>query len=364
MPEHYNKKTIRAWVFYDWANSVYSLVIATAVFPIYYSNITTRDDGFDIINFWGMDFPNTALYSYSLSFSFLLVVILSPVLSGLADYSSRKLSFLKRFCYLGAASVAMLYFFTDVSNVWIGLLFTVLASVGFWGSQVFYNAFLPEIAPKKYQDSISARGFSMGYLGSTLLLIFLLALIQKHEWFGLPDAGIATRLSFVFVGLWWAGFAQVTFRGLPKPAARKPIHWNNIVDGYRRIWFVWNELKQMPVLRRFLLAFFFLSTGVQTIILLATPFGTKELKLGATEMIITILLIQIVAIGGASFFAWLSGKKGNFFALKVALVLWMLVALTAWSLRAEDPDVQYKFFGLAGFVGLVLGGIQSISRST
>ncbi len=360
----YNKKTIHAWVFYDWANSVYSLVISTAIFPIYYNNVTIAPDGSDVVRFLGMSFPNTALYSYALSFSFLLVVILSPVLSGIADYSSRKLTFLKRFCYIGATSVAMLFFFTGRENIWIGIVFTILASVGFWGSAVFYNSFLPEIAPKKYQDKISAKGFSMGYFGSSLLLILMLVFIQKHEWFGVPDSGMATRISFILVAVWWAGFAQITFRGLPKSAARKPIGFSNVVDGYNRIIDVWKKLKTMPVLRRFLVAFFLLSTGVQTVILLATPFGTKALKLGAAEMVITILLIQFVAIAGATLFAWISSRKGNFFALKVALVLWMLVAITAWSLGPDDPLVRYKFFALGGFVGLVLGGIQSIARST
>lgn len=357
------KKAIRAWVFYDWANSVYSLVISTAIFPIYYSSITTND-GNDKLDFLGSTFSNTALYSYVLSLSFLIVVIISPLLSGIADYSSRKKSFLRRFCYLGSASVAMLFFFRDVNTLWIGLTGTLFASVGFWGSQVFYNAYLPEIAPKRLQDQLSARGFAMGYFGSSMLMILLLIIIQMPEVFGFTDAGSATRFSFLIVALWWVGFAQITFKGLPTPDEYKSIHWRTIGNGYKQLRTVWDSLQSMKQTKRFLLGFFLLSIGVQTVILLAAPFGTKELGLGATELIITILVIQFVAIGGSFLFSRLSEKFGNISALLLSLVIWVFITFSAWTMESGDDYVNYKFYALGAFVGLVLGGVQALSRST
>jgi UMF1 family MFS transporter len=357
------KKAIRAWVFYDWANSVYSLVISTAIFPIYYSNITTVD-GNDKVEFLGGTFSNTALYSYVLSLSFLIVVVISPLLSGIADYSSRKKSFLRRFCYLGGTSVALLFFFRDVDTLWIGLLGTMFASVGFWGSHVFYNAYLPEIAPKRLQDHLSARGFAMGYFGSSILMILLLVIIQMPEVFGFADAGIATRFSFLIVAVWWVGFAQITFKGLPDPVEHKSIHWRTVGKGYKQLKTVWDSLQGMKNTKRFLVGFFLLSIGVQTVILLAAPFGTKELGLGATEMIITILVIQFVAIGGSLLFSKLSERFGNITALLLSLVIWVFITFSAWTMEGGDDFVNYKFYALGACVGLVLGGVQALSRST
>ena len=353
----------QAWMYYDWANSVYSLVISTAIFPIYYASITANETS-DQVSLFGWEITNTVLYSYSLSFSFLLVVILSPVLSSLADLSSRKKEFLKFFCYMGAVAVAALFFFDSIETLWIGILGTIVASVGFWGSQVFYNAFLPEIAPKKEQDKLSGKGFALGYLGSSILMILLMVFIQFHNSFGVSDAGFATRISFVVVAIWWAGFAQITFKGLPKSGDRIKIKSHHILDGYKQLRVTWNKFQGINGIKIFLLGFFLLSTGVQTIILLATPFGTKVLGMESTQMIVTILIIQFVAIVGSQFFSRLSGKIGNIKALTITLFIWAAISVFAWSLQAEDPLVEYKFYLMGGLVGLVMGGVQSLARST
>ena len=215
MQKSIDSKPVKAWVFYDWANSVYSLVISTAIFPIYFSNVTSTETS-DQVSFFGLEITNTVLYSYALSFSFFIVVLLSPVLSGIADLSDRKKEFLKQFCYMGAGAVAMLFFFDGVDTLWIGIFGTIVASVGFWGSQVFYNAYLPEIVEKKDQDRVSGKGFAMGYFGSSLLLILMMLFIEFHRFLGIPDAGMATRIAFVLVAIWWAGFAQITFKGLQR----------------------------------------------------------------------------------------------------------------------------------------------------
>ncbi|WP_310681963.1 MFS transporter [Salibacter sp.] len=358
----YKPKVIKAWAFYDWANSVYSLVISTAIFPIYYNSVTTVN-GSDQIEFLGATFTNTSLYSYALSTSFFLVALMSPLLSGVADFSGRKKSFLRRFCYVGALSCGALFFFDDVDMIWLALLASILASVGFWGSQVFYNAYLPEIAPRRLQDKVSARGYSLGYLGSSLLLILCLALIEGHSFIGL-EKSFATRLSFLLVGAWWALFAQITFRNLPEPKERKSIKWRTLTNGYRELRKFWVQLKKLGVLRKYLVAFFFFSMGVQTVILLASVFGQKALGLSTLQLISTILIIQFLGILGAVLFSKISEKIGNFKGLVLAIIIWLGICGAAFLLQRSDPHVAIKFYILGGTVGLVMGGIQSLARST
>jgi UMF1 family MFS transporter len=355
-----DKKLINAWAFYDWANSVYSLVISTAVFPLFYSGITKGK----VISFLGMEWnhPDT-LYSYTLSFSFLVVAIMSPILSAIADYTGNKKKFLKFFCIIGALSVMSLYFFEGIDTVWIGIVFTFFASIGFWSSVVFYNSYLPEVAHPEDQDKVSAKGFIYGYIGSIILLVINLVMILFHEVFGITEA-YASRISFVMVGLWWLGFAQITFKALPNNLYEKKSEKDYIWKGFRELKIVWLELKQLPTLKGFLIAFFLLSIGVQTIILLAAIFGSTELGLSAINLIVTILLIQFVAIFGAFIFSKISKKYGNFKALKITLLIWILVCFCAFLLHKDLPNVESYFYGLGVLLGLVLGAIQSLTRST
>ena len=355
-----DQKLINAWAFYDWANSVYSLVISTAVFPLYYSAIAEGK----VVSFLWMEWDHPdSLYSYALSFSFLVVAFISPILSGIADYTGNKKKFMKFFCWLGALSVMSLYFFEGVDTVWIGILFTILASIGFWASLVFYNAYLPEVAHPEQQDRASAKGFMYGYFGSVLLLILNLLMIQKPDWFGI-STGMASRISFVLVGIWWIGFAQITFRRLPNDIFHKKPEKDYIWKGFRELKIVSKQLINYPTLKRFLISFFFLSIGVQTIILMAAIFGSSELGLPAMNLIVTILLVQVVAIVGAFVFSRLSEKLGNIRALKIAITIWMLVCFTAFLLDKNQANVSYYFYGLGGLLGFVQGAIQSLTRST
>jgi UMF1 family MFS transporter len=355
-----DKKLIHRWAFYDWANSVYSLVISTAVFPLFYSGITKGN----VISFLGMEWehPDT-LYSYTLSFSFLVVAIMSPILSAIADYTGNKKKFLKIFCTIGSVSVMSLYFFEGLDTVWIGIVFSFFASIGFWSSVVFYNAYLPEVAHPEDQDRVSAKGFIYGYIGSIVLLVINLIMILFHEVFGITEA-FASRVSFVMVGLWWIGFAQITFKALPNNAREKKPEKDYIWKGFRELKIVWLEIKQLPTLKGFLIAFFLLSIGVQTIILLAAIFGATELGLSAINLIVTILLIQFVAIFGAFLFSRISEKYGNFKALKITLLIWILVCFCAFLLHKKVPNVAIYFYGLGVLLGLVLGATQSLTRST
>lgn len=357
-----DKKLINAWAFYDWANSVYSLVIATAVFPIYYETVTSGNNG--VVQFLGHDFNNSSLLSYSLSFSFLIVALMSPILSGIADYTGNKKRFMQFFCYLGSFSVMSLYFFKDQETVWIGIVFTILASIGFWGSIVFYNSYLPEIAFPEQHDRVSAKGFMFGYAGSLLLLAFNLTMVMMPEWYGISDGTLPARISFLSVGIWWMGFAQITFHYLPNNVFHKKPEKDYFFKGLRELRTVLTSLKSMKVLKQFLTAFFLYSIGVQTVILLAGLFGKKELGIDTSKLIIIILLINVVAIFGAYLFSRLSEKIGNIKTLKITIVIWGFICLAAYLLDAKSKFIDIQFYALGGTIGMVLGAIQSLSRST
>ncbi len=353
-----NPTTVRAWAFYDWANSVYPLVITTSIFPIFYEAKTSSAlaDGtvYEKVRFFGMDFINTELYSYVLSLSFLIVSFLSPILSGIADYSGRKKSFLKLFCYLGASGCALLFFF-DPAYLELSMVFVLMASVGFWGSLVFYNAFLPEIAEPKLHDRVSAQGFAYGYLGSALLLIALLILIQTET--------MPARFAFPLVAIWWAGFAQVTYYYLPDNVYdRKPVQRHMFSKGFQELRSVWSDLSTQFNLKAFLRSFFVYSMGVQTVMLMAVLFAKKEVEWGDQDdagLIVSILIIQFVAILGAYLFAQMSKRIGNIKVLATALVIWVGVCFSAYFI-----STPVQFYLLAAVVGLVMGGIQALSRST
>ena len=358
-------KLIKAWAFYDWANSVYPLVISTAIFPIYYSSMSSsfaNSEG--DISFLGMSWNPTTLYDYTLSISFLIVAFCSPILSAIADYTGNKLKFLRAFCLLGALSVMALFFFKGESTLWVALTFTVLASIGFWGSLVFYNAYLPEVAHPEQQDEVSAKGFMYGYAGSVILLIFSLVLIQKPDWFGITDPTFAPRITFVLVGIWWLGFAQFTYKRLPNNIFNHKPDKDYIWKGFLELRLVLKSLKEHAQLKFFLISFFFMSVGVQTIILMAGIFGSKELGLPTLNLILTILIVQIVAIFGAFFFSRLSKKIGNLATLKITMGIWGMVCFIAFILDKSLPNVDNYFYAMGIVLGFVLGATQSLTRST
>jgi len=362
-----NEKIKKAWAFYDWANSVYPLVISTAIFPMFYEAVTGPENnpsGTDHVSFWGMDFVNTELYSYVIAASFLFVIVLSPPLSGIADAGGKKKFFLSLFCYIGSIACASLFFFDPEHLEW-SMLPVMIASLGYWGSIVFYNAFLPEIAPPEEHDRLSARGFSMGYIGSVLLLSINLVMIL-----GIETETNLVPWCFVMVALWWAGFAQVTLRKLPDNPYAKQIKGSAWRAGFSEVKKVFHQVIHLKRLSRYLLAFFVFSMAVQTIMLMAQFFGMKEIhqvidgveKTGLTsaQFIIAILLIQVIAIPGAFLFSRTSEKFGNLFTLKLALVLWIGVCVYAYAL----VDTPMEFYIAAAWIGFIMGGTQSLGRST
>lgn len=353
-----SKKVINGWAMYDWANSAYSLVITSTIFPIYYSSITGNEQTHDRVSFFGISFINSVLFNYAISFSFLVIAFLSPILSSMADYRGNKKRFMQFFCYLGGLSCCAMYFFKS-NTLELGIIAFILAAVGFCGSIVFYNAYLPEIADKEDQDRVSAKGFALGYIGSVLLLILCLLLVLKPGSFGISDLSLPARISFVLVGLWWMGFAQMTFAVLPSPAYRAADRHNIFTHGFKELQKVWREVQKQPVLKRFLRSFFFYSMGVQTVMYAAAIFGEKELHLESSQLIITVLLIQLVAIGGAWIMARLSEKMGNLPVLMMSVLFWIGICAGAYFIHTAG-----QFYVIAVCVGFVMGGIQSLSRST
>jgi MFS transporter, UMF1 family len=353
-----NNKTVRAWYMYDWANSVYSLVITSAIFPVYYKAIATTN-GTDSVDFFGFQIRNTSLYSYALSFSFLIVAGILPLLSGVADYTGNKKKFMKFFVWMGGMSCMGLYFFRDVNTLEWGILCSVLASIGYSASLVFYDAFLPEIVTADLYDKTSAKGYSMGYYGSVILMVLCLTLILGYQTFGFSGEGAATRFSFILVGAWWIGFSYIPFTYLPdNPFSRKP-SGNIWTKGYQEIRKVWNSMAEQGDLKKFLAAFFFYNMGVQTVMYLAALFGTDVLHLESAKLIQTVLIIQLVGSLGAWFFARLSGLKGNRFSLLLMISIWIGICVGSYFITN-----QYEFYALAAIVGLVMGGIQALSRAT
>lgn len=350
-------KVINGWKFYDWANSVHSLVIASAIFPIYYGALTLSNTA-NPIKFMG--FHPEAAFNFSLALCFFFIILLSPVLSSIADTIGNKKKFLKFFCYLGSISCMLMFFFTD-GRIWLGLLLNVLAGIGYWGSMVFYNAYLPEIASEEKLDKVSAGGFIIGYIGSVILLIFCLVLIQT---IGKENQGFYTRLSFIMVGLWWVGFAQISFHRLPAKVYNKKIPKSIIKESFIELKETAKELFSYTDLRTFLFSFFFFSLGMQTIFLVAALFGQSEIGLSTDKLIMTILIIQIEAILGAWLFSFLSSKIGNRNTLLIGIFIWVLVCLLAFMMNKSDPNIELQFYVVAALVGLVMGGIQPLARST
>lgn len=357
-----DKKLLNAWAFYDWANSVYSLVIASAIFPIFYKLIFKVENK-DYVDVFGYHFKDTAMITFVTALAFLIVAFISPILSGIADYVGNKLAFLRFFCYMGGLSCIGLYFF-NIDHFFISYTIYLFGLIGFWASLVFYNSYLPDIAFPEQQDKVSAKGFSMGYIGSTLLLIVNLIMVM---FFANNDAErmMMMKYSFVMTGIWWIGFSHVTYYYLPKGVSTgHKVTRAVILDGFKELRLVWEDVKKNIVLKRYLASYFVFIMAVQTVMLVATYFGAKEIaweseSQATTGLIISILLIQLVAVVGAFFTSRASGKFGNINVLIFLNAFWAVLCCFAYFV--ETPN---EFYATAGFVGLVMGGIQSIARST
>ncbi len=357
-----DKKILQAWTFYDWANSVYSLVVSSSIFPLFYGALF-RLEGKTTYPFFGVEIPMESVVSYVTAIGFVFIAIFSPILSGVADYLGNKKFFMKLFCYLGAFSCCMLYFF-ELQNFALGLFFYALALIGFWGSLVFYNSYLPDIAYKEQQDSVSAKGYALGYIGSVILLIINLGMIMNYTYFGFENEIHAMRISFVLVGLWWFGFSQITYSKLPDFRNASKMNSSVFTLGSKELQKVRKQISNLPVLKGYLVAFFVYSMAVQTVMIIAAYFGEKEVQWDSDEqrtigLIVSILLIQLIAVIGAFITSKLSEKIGNIKTLIGINMMWIGICIYAYFVVTAND-----FYVAAAFVGLVMGGIQSLSRST
>ncbi|MCI4648215.1 MFS transporter [Phaeodactylibacter sp.] len=348
-----DKRIINGWAIFDWANSAFALVITAAIFPAYFVAVTDED-----LSVFGMEMSNSSLYTFAISASYFIIALFSPLLSGIADYGGRRKFFLKFFTILGSLSCLSLFFFKGMEQLELGTVGFMLSMIGFAGGLVFYNAFLPVIVTEDLYDRVSARGFSFGYIGSVILLIINLVMVQFWERFGFPDQGTATRYAFLSVGFWWIGFALIPFRRLPSDEKQKTSP-EILRKGFQELKKVWGAVKGEQNIRAFLFSFFFYSAGVQTVLFLASTFASKELNFETSELIVIILLLQIVAILGAYSFARLSEWKGNKVSLIAMLLIWIAICVIGYLVQEKA-----QFYAIAAAVGLVMGGIQSLSRST
>lgn len=353
-----SKKVVNGWAMYDWASSSYNLVITSTIFPTYFETIAVDNATVSktTVTFLGRQFDNTALYNYAIALSLLVVAIISPLLSSIADYRGNKKKFLQFYLTMGSLACASMYFF-ERDTLSLGLAAMVIAGIGFWGAQVFYNSFLPEIAAPEDRDRVSAKGFAYGYVGSVILQIICFAFV-----FGIAE-DTGAKLSFLAVGIWWWGFSQLALQRLPKPApaGSGDLQQKVFSKGYEELRKVWQQVKRLSGLKRFLFSFFFFNMGVQTVMLVAALYGKSELQLKTETLIIAILIIQLIAIPGAIFISWLSSRIGNLKTLMVLVVLWIIICILAYYLPVGGV---VEFCSLGAGVGFLMGGIQSLSRST
>ena len=356
-----SKKVVNGWAMYDWASSSYNLVITSTIFPTYFESIAVDDANISktTVTFLGRQFENSALYNYAIAVAMFIVAIMSPLLSSIADYKGNKKKFLSFYFTLGSIACAAMYFFQK-DTLWLGISGIIIACVGFWGAQVFYNSFLPEIASIEDRDRISAKGFVYGYIGSVLLQLICFVFVMVKP-FGIEESRGA-QISFLLVGIWWWSFARLALSRLPNPVPAGSGDKHNILTkGYKELSKVWNQVKQLPRLKRYLLAFFFYNMGVQTVMLVAAIYGKGELEIPTKNLIIAILIIQLIAIPGAYAISWVSSKIGNIRTLMILVVLWIMLCIAAYYVPKGGI---YEFYGLGAFVGFIMGGVQSLSRST
>ncbi|MGG5505283.1 MULTISPECIES: MFS transporter [unclassified Myroides] len=357
-----NAKLLNAWAFYDWANSVYPLVISSSIFPLYYGMLF-RAKKIDQYTFFGVSMNSESIISYITALGFLIIAFISPLLSGIADYLGTKKFFMKLFCGIGSVSCMLLYFFS-LDYFGLSLFIYMMGLIGFWGSLVFYNSYLPDIAYEEQQDRISAKGYALGYVGSVVLLILNLALVMNAEKLGFDNGQQAMRMSFILVGVWWIAFSQITFRRLPDFKNDKKLSKGIVFKGFTELKKVMVLLQEQRILKRYLVAFFVYSMAVQTVMIIAAFFGEKEIawqdeRQRSMGLIVSIMLIQLIAIVGAFATSSLSKRIGNIYTLCVLNVLWVFICIYAYTIISPN-----EFYVAAAFVGLVMGGIQSLSRST
>ncbi|HEY4195601.1 MAG TPA: MFS transporter [Mucilaginibacter sp.] len=356
-----NKKTIWAWCMFDWANQAYNMVITTTIFPAYYVFITYNEKThYDKVSFFGHTYINTVLSNYILGLSYLIVVAILPILTSLADYRGNKKRYLQAFTWIGSLACAGLFFLRPGEPIEFGMICFGIACIGYCGGFVFYNSYLPQIATLDQQDSVSARGFIYGFIGSIVVQLLCFVVVLEPQLFGMKDDDLPARVSFIIVFVWWIGFSLIPFKLLPKGEPNEGSHQFNVwTGGFKELAKVFRNVRSMPLVKRFLPAFFFYSVGVQTIMLVAANFAAKELNMPEESLITIILIIQVLAILGAWLTSKSSARYGNTRTLIVLVIIWTAICMCVYFVANA-----MQFYLAAIVVGLVMGGVQSLSRST
>ena len=347
---------------YDWANSAYITTAAVAILPDYFARVVVGEAGVDIL---GMNMSATALWGFMLGGAAFFVFLFAPVLGAIADFSSAKKRFLVSFAYMGSL-FAMLLYFSKSGNVTLTILLFLGSQVCFVGGNVFYDAFLPQIASEDKMDSVSAKGYAFGYVGGSLQFAIALGLVAMHERVGISIT-MAARIGMAMTGIWWAGWTLLTLKylkevkipyQLPEKYRNQPKALAYLTVGISRTIATAKKVGRFKHLTLFLIAYMVYNDGIHTVTSMATIYGTEELKLTTTALMVTLLLVQVVAIGGALIFSQLAGRIGARRSVMFALVLWSGVVIYGYFIHTAT-----EFFVLGIVVGVVLGGTQALSRS-
>lgn len=357
--KNYGKKqlTIFSWALYDFANSAFATTISAVIFNVYFVTVVVGKNGASI---FGINIPATALWGYTVSISMFFICLTAPILGAIADFSAAKKKFLFVYCYLACVFTGLLFFVKE-GDYLFAVVFFILANIGFAGGNVFYNAFLPEIADKKDMGKISGWGWALGYLGGGVCLALNLVFIEKPSFFGLPEEShFPIRLSLLSVGIWWAVFSIPLFLWVKEKAIKKklPPGENYFTIGFKRIKHTFQKVKQYRELSKFLVSYLIYNDGIQTVIVMAAVFAAEELSMNQGEVIKCFLLIQAVAFFGSLIFGYLADKLSSKKSISITLVVWSGVVIWAFFI-----NTKIEFWILGIIVGLVLGGSQAASRS-
>ena len=362
-----DKKTIFGWCMYDWANSAYGTTVVAALLPNYFALAVVGEAGVSVA---GQTFSATTLWGYMLGASALVVFFCAPVLGAIADFSAAKKKFLIGFAYTGSLFATLLYFCT-AGDVWLTVLLFVGSQVCFVAANVFYDAFLPQIATPERLDAVSSRGYAFGYVGGGLQFAIALALVARHNVIGISES-MAARIGIGMAGIWWAGWTLFTVKFLKELRRGRlsygesgeemdnaQLRWHDYLKiGISRTIATAKKVRRFKHLTLFLIAYLVYNDGIHTVSTMATIYGTQELNLSTTVLMVTLLAVQIIAIGGALVFSRIANLLGTKRTVMLTLLLWSGVVTYAYFTRTAT-----EFFLLGAVVGLVLGGSQALSRS-
>ncbi|MFQ5691009.1 MAG: MFS transporter [Gemmatimonadota bacterium] len=359
-----DRRTIFGWAMYDWANSAYMTTVAAALLPAYFASAVVPEGGYEIL---GRTLDGQSLWGYLVSFGTFVIFLITPVLGAVADFSASKKRFLRAFAYGGALFTTLL-FLVGTGDVPLAMGLFFLTQVGFIGANVFYDGFLPDLTTPDTIDRVSAKGYAFGYIGGGLQFAVALLLVSFHEALGIGQQ-TAVRASLTMAGLWWLGFATFAFtrlretghaQELPEAYRSLPTVLAYARVGFGRVWATTRKLTGFKQLLLFLVAYMIYVDGIQTIISMASVYATDTLGLGPTAIMLTFLIVQLVAFGGAFFFGWAAGRIRTRPAILCCLAVYAGVAVAAYFLPVGR---LLPFLALGGAIGFVQGGAQSLSRS-